>query len=411
MSLNKTPRSSRVHIALFGNRNAGKSSIINAITNQDIALVSSVKGTTTDPVYKTMELLPIGPVVFIDTAGLDDTGELGGLRKEKTMNVLNKSDVALMIIDGTVGITEEDRQTIDKIKKYDIPLMGVVNKIDLNSDYKDMVDKLSQDLGIPFIFTSAYTNENIDKLKKFIIKNIPQDDQKPLVSDLISPGEQIVLVIPIDSAAPKGRLILPQQQTIRDILDSDAVSIMAKEDQLSDTISSMKTKPSMVITDSQAFGQVAQDTPEDIALTSFSILFARNKGDLVEFVKGAKALDQLQENDSVLVAEACTHHRQPDDIGRYKIPKWVEEFTGKNINFEFCTGTHFPEDLDKYSLIIHCGACMLNRRAVLYRISQAQEKGIPIVNYGVLIAQVHGILQRALDPFKEAKQILTGGNS
>ncbi|SNS09643.1 iron-only hydrogenase maturation protein HydF [Anaerovirgula multivorans] len=406
MSMNQTPRSNRIHIALFGNRNAGKSSIINALTGQNIAIVSDVKGTTTDPVYKTMELLPVGPVVFIDTAGLDDEGELGQLRKEKSFEVLNKTDIALILIDATIGITSYDKEIVKLVKSKEIPIQGILNKIDLQSADKEELQVLETSLGIPFISVSASTGENISLLKKAIIKIAPNEEDKfKIVGDLVSSGDFVILVIPIDKAAPKGRLILPQQQTIRDILECDAITIVTKEYELRDTLENLGKKPALVITDSQAFLKVAADTPKDIPLTSFSILFARHKGDLAELVKGAKSIETLQNGDSILVAEACTHHQQADDIAHVKIPRWIRQLTGKNLNFEYCAGTQFPRDLQKYKLIIHCGGCMLNRRAMVYRISQAVEAGIPIVNYGVLIAHVQGILERVISPFPQVKML------
>jgi [FeFe] hydrogenase H-cluster maturation GTPase HydF len=406
MSMNETPRSNRVHIALFGSRNAGKSSIINAITGQNIAVVSPVKGTTTDPVYKAMELLPIGPVVFIDTAGLDDVGELGELRKEKSLDVLNKTDLALILIDAAAGFTSFDKEVIGLVKGKNIPILGVLNKIDLNSTSQEEVQSLEQKLDIPFVSVSAATKEGIPALKNAIIKRIPEEDEKfKIVGDLVSPGDFVVLVVPIDKAAPKGRLILPQQQTIRDLLESDAIAVVTKEFELKETIENLGKKPALVITDSQAFLKVAADTPKDIPLTSFSILFARNKGNLTELVKGALAINCLKDEDRILVAESCTHHQQSDDIAHVKIPRWLRQMTGKNLHFDYAAGTHFPSNLKDYALIVHCGACMLNRRAMTYRISQAVDAGIPIVNYGVLIAYVQGILERAIAPFPLAKMI------
>jgi len=406
MSLNATPRSNRVHIALFGKRNAGKSSIINAITNQEIAIVSEVKGTTTDPVYKSMEILPIGPCVIIDTAGLDDIGNLGELRIKKTMEVLNKTDVALFAIDATVGISDDDRIIIDKIKEKKIPLIIVLNKIDINEVSKEEIVSLTRELKVTVIAISALKKQGIKELKKKIINILPEDEDKfRIVGDLLNPGDFVVLVTPIDKAAPKGRLILPQQQTIRDILESDGMAIVTKEYELKETLESISKKPRLVITDSQAFLKVAADTPKDILMTSFSILFARYKGDLEQLVRGAKEIEKLKDGDKVLVSEGCTHHRQADDIGRVKIPRWIRQVSGKKIDFEFSSGSSFPDDVEKYSLIVHCGGCMLNRRGMLYRINNAKSIGVPIVNYGVLIAYVQGILSRALEPFPLAKMI------
>ncbi len=397
MSLNKTPSSDRVHIGIFGRRNAGKSSIINAITNQSLAIVSDLKGTTTDPVYKSMEILPLGPVVIIDTPGIDDTGELGQLRVKKAVQVLNKTDIAVLVIDCTVGISETEKELIERFKSKEIPYIIVMNKSDLLKTEKDE----------NYIYVSAKSGDGINQLKEIISKKIPENaDKYPIIRDLIEPFDFVILVIPIDSAAPKGRLILPQQQTIRDILDGDAVSVIIKEYELKKTIESLGKKPKMIVCDSQVFGRVAKDTPDDVLLTSFSILFARHKGNLEELVKGAAVIDKLNDGDSILISEGCTHHRQCDDIGTYKIPKWLSEYTGKKFVIETSSGTEFPEDLSKYKLIIHCGGCMLNEKEMKYRIRYAEEQGIPIVNYGIFIAYVHGILKRSLMPFPEILKIL-----
>lgn len=406
MSLNETPRSERVHIALFGRRNAGKSSIINAITNQEIAIVSDVKGTTTDPVYKSMEILPIGPCVIIDTAGLDDVGELGNLRKEKTLEVLNKTDIALIVVDCSVGIDEYDKEIIGIVKNKNIPIIVILNKIDKANISAELFDKISSEVNAPVILASAQTKVGIKELKDKIISILPEDEDKfKIIGDLISPGDFVVLVTPIDKAAPKGRLILPQQQTIRDILESDAIAVVTKEYELRETLENIGKKPKMVVTDSQVFLKVAADTPKDILMTSFSILFARYKGDLVELVKGVKAIEKLKDGDKVLISEGCTHHRQSDDIGRVKIPRWIRQITGKKIEFEFTSGTSFTKDVKQYSLIVHCGGCMLNRRAMVGRINDAGELDVPITNYGMLIAYVQGILERALEPFPMAKYV------
>ncbi|AZV58905.1 [FeFe] hydrogenase H-cluster maturation GTPase HydF [Clostridium sp. AWRP] len=404
MSLNETPRSVRTHIALFGKRNAGKSSIINALTGQDIAIVSDVRGTTTDPVYKSMEILPIGPCVIIDTAGLDDEGELGELRKEKTLSILNKTDISIIVIDSTVGITDYDESIINQIKNKKIPLIGVLNKIDA-VDIKDLdVEHMRKELKIPIVKVSALKGKGILELKNQIIAAQPQSEDKfKVIGDLINPGDFVVLVTPIDKAAPKGRLILPQQQTIRDVLESDATAVVTKEFELRETLQNLGKKPKIVVTDSQVFLKVAADTPKDILMTSFSILFARCKGDLVELIKGVKAVKKLKDGDKVLIAEGCTHHRQSDDIGKVKIPRWIRQITGKKIDFEFSSGVSFTEEIKKYALVVHCGACMLNRAAMLYRINTAKELNVPIVNYGILIAYVQGILDRALKPFPLAK--------
>ncbi|QUI23313.1 [FeFe] hydrogenase H-cluster maturation GTPase HydF [Vallitalea pronyensis] len=407
MSLNKTPRGDRVHIALFGKRNAGKSSIINAITNQDIALVSAVKGTTTDPVYKAMEILPIGPVVIIDTAGLDDVGELGELRKQKTYEVLNKTDLAILTIDAEVGVTDFEKSILATIKEKKIPVVGVLNKIDIEQLSDSSIQQMEKALGIRLIPVSALKKQGIDTLKNAMIKLLPDDEDKfKLVGDIIQPGDFIVLVVPIDKAAPKGRLILPQQQVIRDVLESDAICIVTKEYELRETLENIGRKPKLVITDSQVFSKVSADTPHDMMLTSFSILFARYKGDLMELIKGAKKLDDLQDGDKILISEGCTHHRQSDDIGTVKIPRWIRQYSGKNIQFEFSSGMKYPQNMDDYALVVHCGGCMLNRREMQHRIKLAAGKAIPIVNYGVLIAYVQGIIKRAVQPFPLASMLL-----
>lgn len=400
MSLNNTPRGERIHIALFGKRNAGKSSIINALTKQDIAVVSDVLGTTTDPVYKSMELLPLGPIVIIDTAGIDDDGALGKLRIDKTYEVLNKTDLAILVIDGEQGISDYEEKLVCKIKEKKIPIVGVINKIDKITAAKDYRENYKKILKIDIIAVSAVTKEGMEDLIYKIVENLPQNNGKSqIVGDLLQPGDFIVLVTPIDKAAPKGRLILPQQQVIRDILESDAIAIVTKEYELKETLENIGKKPKMVITDSQVFSKVSADTPRNILLTSFSILFARYKGDLAELVKGARYLDDLKNGDKILIAEGCTHRTQCDDIGTVKIPRWIRQYTGKQIEFDFCNGTKYPKDVNKYSLIVHCGGCMLNKTEMKYRISLAKEKKIPIVNYGVLIAYVQGILERVIEPF------------
>ena len=431
MSLNETPRGERVHLALFGKRNSGKSRVINAITGQDLAIVSEVKGTTTDPVFKSMEILPIGPCVIIDTAGIDDAGELGELRIKKTLEVLDITDVALLIVDIKAGISDDDRVIIDKFKEKKKPLIVVLNKIDIlekknvnkndgksedkiknanksdDHDYEKIARGLQEELNTPVVAVSALKKQGIKELKNAIISVIPEDDDKfKLVGDLINPGDFVVLVTPIDKAAPKGRLILPQQQTIRDILESDAIAIVTKEYELRETLSNLAKKPKLVITDSQVFLKVAADTPKDILMTSFSILFARQKGDLTEFIRGAKAIDKLKDGDKVLIAEGCTHHKQSDDIGSVKIPRWIRQSTGKQVEFEFSAGVTFTEDVKQYALIVHCGACMMNRTGMLSRIERANYHSVPIVNYGILIAYVQGLLPRALEPFPLAKMIL-----
>jgi [FeFe] hydrogenase H-cluster maturation GTPase HydF len=408
MSMNQTPRGDRLHIALFGRRNAGKSSVINAMTHQNIAIVSDVKGTTTDPVYKAMEILPIGPVVIIDTAGLDDTGELGALRIKKTLEVLNKTDVALLVVDAGLGFSDYDQSILDQLTQKKIPVILVFNKVDQTPVNESNLKAFEAIGDIKCIPVSATTGEGIETLKETLQTLVPENEDKfRIVGDLVKPGDFVVLVTPIDKAAPKGRLILPQQQVIRDIIESDAVAIVTKEHELRETLEGLAKPPSLVITDSQVFLKVAADTPRHIPMTSFSILFARHKGDLIALAKGARAIEHLEDGDTVLISEGCTHHRQADDIGRVKIPRWLRQMTGKQLNFEFTSGTQFTEDVQAYKLIVHCGACMLNKTAMTYRIEQAEAYGVPIVNYGVLIGYVQGVLERALKPFKAAYQAYT----
>lgn len=399
MNMNETPRGGRVHIALFGRRNAGKSSIINALTGQDIAIVSSVKGTTTDPVYKAMELLPLGPVVFIDTPGLDDDSELGALRTQRTYDVLNKTDLALLVCeDPAFGAFEET--VLSQIKAKGIPVMIVINKSDLTMDGGPDIRKYEAAYKTKVIPVSAATGFGMDDLKLQLAKSLPEDEGRfTIVRDLLSPLDIVVLVIPIDKAAPKGRLILPQQQTLRDILEAGAISVVVRDNELKDALASLGKKPRMVITDSQAFAKVSADTPSDIPLTSFSILFARYKGELDTLTAGAKAVEALKDGDRVLIAEGCTHHRQTDDIGTVKIPRWLRQHTGKDLNFEYSSGIKYARDLSRYALVVHCGACMLNRREMLYRLDEAKKQGVPVVNYGVLIAYLNGILKRSLELF------------
>ncbi|EAX47002.1 small GTP-binding protein [Thermosinus carboxydivorans Nor1] len=402
-----TPRGARMHIAIFGRRNAGKSSLINALTNQNIALVSDVPGTTTDPVYKAMEILPIGPVVIIDTAGIDDEGELGALRVERTLQVLNKTDQALVVIDQAAGVSEWEERLVAELKKRQIPVIGVVNKIDTGQPAAAETLDWAKRLAIPMVAVSAKTRQGVEELKRQMIKHAPDNwEGPPILGDLIASGDTVVLVTPIDSAAPKGRLILPQVQAIRDVIDQDAIAVVVKETQLADALANLKQPPRLVVTDSQAFKHVAAVTPDEVTLTSFSILFARYKGDLETLTAGAKAIDRLKPGDRVLIAEGCTHHRQKDDIGTVKIPRWLQQKVGGELKFEWVSGGNFPTDLEQYQLIVHCGACMLNRREMLYRLAVAREKGVPIVNYGVLIAYVHGILPRALMPFPAARRVL-----
>lgn len=394
MSLNNTPSSERIHIGIFGKRNAGKSSVINAITGQDLSVVSDVKGTTTDPVYKAMELLPLGPVTIIDTPGIDDEGELGKLRIKKSYEILNKTDIAVLVVDGTSGIYKEDEVLIKEFRDKNIPYVIVMNKEDLIED-----DEIKYN-DSKIIWVSTKTNKNIYELKELIAKQVNTDGPKQrLVADLLYPSDFVVLVVPIDKAAPKGRLILPQQQTIRDILDANAVSIVVKDNELKSTLQNLGKKPRLVITDSQVFKEVSATTPKDIMLTSFSILFSRYKGNLKEAVNGAYAVDSLVDGDTVLISEGCTHHRQCEDIGTVKLPKLILNQTKKNINFEFTSGIEFPLDLSKYKMIVHCGGCMLNEREMKHRIKCSQNQYIPITNYGVLIAHIQGILKRSIEPF------------
>ncbi len=404
MSLNNTPSAERVHIGIFGRRNAGKSSLINAMTGQNLSIVSEVKGTTTDPVLKAMELLPLGPVVIIDTPGLDDEGALGELRIRKAYQILNKTDIAVLVIDANIGITSEDLDILKRIERKEIPYLIVLNKIDLTSSSENLISQIADMQGLPrerLITVSASAGENIHELKEKIASLVPAEDkERKIVGDLIHPGDFIVLVVPVDKSAPKGRLILPQQQTIRDILDANATAVAVKEDALKCTLEKLGVKPALVITDSQVFAQVNAVTPSDIPLTSFSILFARYKGNLKTVVTGAKALDTLQNGDTVLISEGCTHHRQCEDIGTIKLPNWLREHTGKDLNFEFTSGSEFPSDLEKYRLIIHCGGCTLNEREMKYRLKCAQDAGIPMTNYGTAIAYMKGILNRSIEIFK-----------
>jgi [FeFe] hydrogenase H-cluster maturation GTPase HydF len=403
-TLNQTPRGSRLHIAIFGQRNVGKSSIINALTNQNIAIVSDVPGTTTDPVYKSMEILPIGPVVIIDTAGIDDVGKLGILRIEKAYNVLAKTDLLLLVIDPSRETGPHELEVIKKAKQNKVSVIGVLNKIDLFPHASP--EEVSAKLNIPVMPVSAVTRQGMDELKLSMIKLAPKDWMtSTIIGDLISPGDTVVLVVPIDLSAPKGRLILPQVQTIRDILDHDAMALVVKERELKAAIGNLKKNPRLVVTDSQAFLKVAADTPPDVPMTSFSILFARHKGNLISLVEGAKAVEDLVPGDKVLIAEACTHHRVEDDIGTIKIPRWLRQVVGGPLDFKWVSGHELPPDIKDYKLIIHCGACMINRKEMLHRLMMAQQAGVPMVNYGVLIAYVLGILKRALAPFPQALDI------
>lgn len=412
MSMNQTPMSERVHIGFFGKRNAGKSSVMNAVTGQDIAVVSEVRGTTTDPVYKSMELLPLGPVVMMDTPGIDDEGELGALRVKKSYQVLNRTDTAVLVLDGTAGVSREDAALLERIRRKKLPYIIVLNKKDALSDpaVEEQEDRVRAQLDLSeeqLLSVSAADGTGINELKERLACLAQEEGpERYIVRDLIGPSDLVVLVVPIDKAAPKGRLILPQQQTIRDILEADAVSVVVKENELRGTLERLGEKPKLVITDSQAFRKVAEDTPEDILLTSFSILFARYKGNLEGAVRGVAALDTLQDGDAILISEGCTHHRQCDDIGTVKIPRWIREYTGKEIRFESTSGTEFPDELGKYKLVVHCGGCMLNEREMRYRLACARDQGVPMTNYGILIAHTQGILKRSVQVFPEIAKIL-----
>ncbi len=423
MGMNDTPSAERVHIGFFGRRNAGKSSVMNAVTGQELAVVSPVRGTTTDPVLKSMELLPLGPVVMMDTPGLDDEGELGNLRVKKSRQILNKTDGAVVVIDGTEGAAEEDLELIRLLQKKKIPFLAAFNKMDLvGEEEKDTVPAGEEYFGeasreapllsagvtrSQILWISAATGEGIHALKETLAKLLTTEGEpKPLVRDLLKPGELALLVVPIDKAAPKGRLILPQQQVIRDILDGDGMAVVVKETGLKEALTRLGQKPRLVITDSQVFGTVAAQTPEDIQLTSFSILLARYKGNLEEAVRGVRTLDTLTDGDRVLISEGCTHHRQCGDIGTVKLPAWIRKYTGKELSFSFTSGTQFPEDLSEYRLVVHCGGCMLNEREMRYRAECARDQQVSMTNYGILIAYVNGILKRSVEPFPEIYQLL-----
>ena len=395
MSMNATPSGERVHIGFFGRRNAGKSSVVNAFTGQELSVVSEVKGTTTDPVLKSMELLPLGPVVIMDTPGFDDEGALGELRVKKTKQVLNRADCAVLVVDATVGFTPVDRELLALFREKNLPYLIAYTKSVLAAAPGEREE--------PGLLVSAKTGENIHELKERVARLVDREGPQPhLVADLLAPGDLVVLVVPIDSAAPKGRLILPQQQTIRDILEARAVSVVTGVEELPQTLQSLGKAPRLVITDSQAFGAVNKLVPRQIPLTSFSILMARYKGTLDQSAAGAAQLDRLQDGDKVLLSEGCTHHRQCEDIGTVKIPRWLREYTGKDLVLEHSSGRDFPEDLSPYRLIIHCGGCMLGEREMAYRQKTAQDAGVPFTNYGMAIAQMHGILQRSLEPLAGA---------
>ena len=385
MSMNATPSSARVHIGIFGRRNAGKSSLMNALTGQELSIVSEHLGTTTDPVSKSMELLPMGPVVIFDTPGLDDVGDLGTLRVRKAAQVLNKTDVALVVIDPTVGIAEEETALIAKIEQKKIPYIVVYNKSDIATAPDDAIS------------VSAATGAGINELKERIA-SLKMPEPPRLLEGLCAPGDVCVLVTPIDSAAPKGRMILPQQQVMREVLDNHGIAPLVQPEELKAVLGTLNVRPRIVITDSQAFGRVSRDVPEDIPLTSFSILFARQRGFLNAAIEAVKALPTLKDGDKLLICEGCTHHRQCDDIGTVKIPRWLMQNTGKQFEFEWTSGTGFPDDLSPYRMVIHCGACMLNPREVTYRMNCALDQGIPFINYGILIAALHGVLERSIRP-------------
>ncbi len=395
MSLNETASADRLHIGFFGMRNAGKSSLVNAVTGQSLALVSDVKGTTTDPVKKAMEILPLGPVVIIDTPGIDDEGELGLMRVKRAKQVLNYADIAVLVADATKELCDLDKELIEAFEKKKIPYVIAYNKSDLLAEIPATEGNC--------IYVSAAEKSNINELKNMLAAlGKSKAEERHIVADLLAENDLVVLVVPIDSAAPKGRLILPQQQTIRDVLDSGACAVVTRDTELESTLASLGKKPKLVITDSQAFGKVSAIVPDDIMLTSFSILFVRYKSDLAAAVRGAAMLDKLQDGDYVLISEGCTHHRQCGDIGTVKLPAWIKKYTGKSIDFDFTSGTEFPEDLSRYALVIHCGGCMLNDREMQSRAGFAADCSVPMTNYGIAIAQMHGILRRSIEPFPEA---------
>ena len=397
MGLNAQPSGERVHIGFFGLRNAGKSSVVNRVTGQTLSIVSDVKGTTTDPVQKAMELLPIGPVVIIDTPGIDDEGALGAERVRRALRVLEKTDIAVLVTDSTRGLQPAEQELIELFRKREIPFVIAHNKADLTSVPAAMPENE--------IYVSAAADSNIRELKELIARAVkPTEPEKRLVADLLAPNDTVVLVVPIDSAAPKGRLILPQQQTIRDILEAGAISLVTREAELTRTLESLREPPRLVITDSQAFGIVDKLVPKNVQLTSFSILFARYKGNLRQAILGAAQLNSLQDGDTVLISEGCTHHRQCGDIGTEKLPNWIRRFTGKDVQFSFTAGNEFPEDVSKYALVVHCGGCMLNEREMQYRLRHSAERNVPMTNYGIAIAHMHGILDRALAPFPDLHQ-------
>lgn len=396
MSLNQTVSGERLHIGFFGKRNAGKSSLVNAVTGQELSVVSDIAGTTTDPVKKAMELFPVGPVLITDTPGFDDVGELGEKRVEKTLRILASTDLAVLAVDGNIGFSAGDEEMLSQIKKRGIPYTVVYTKADMGAPV----------ITHPGISVSSQNGKNIDELKKLLGSLCANKEEKFILRDLVSPGDTVLLVIPVDESAPKGRLILPQQQTLRELLDNHCIPLCCQDTEVKQTLSLLKTPPKLVITDSQAFGRVSKDVPDDIMLTSFSILFARYKGNLLSLVKGAAALKELKSTDTVLIAEGCTHHRQCGDIGSVKIPRWIEQYTGVRPQYVFASGNDFPADLSRFSLVVHCGGCMLNETEMAHRLSVAAEQGIPMVNYGVAIACMHGILKRSLAPFPSVAALL-----
>lgn len=407
MSLNSTPSGERIHIGIFGRRNAGKSSLINALASQSLAIVSDCKGTTTDPVHKAMELLPLGPVMMIDTPGIDDEGELGQLRVSKAYQVLNKTDIALLVVDSKSGLCAEDIQLWQHIQSKKIPYLLVFNKKELLEEMEQaLLTASALKLTNKCFFVSAANNTNIHELKEAIAALAPKNKENPLVNDILVPGDVVVMVTPIDSAAPKGRLILPQQQILRNIIDKGAIAIVTRETELQDALGKLCSPPRLVITDSQVFGKVNKMLSPDIPLTSFSILMARYKGNLYDAVHGVRHLDNITNGDKILISEGCTHHRQCGDIGTVKLPAWIRNYTKSEPIFEFTSGTEFPADLGSYKLIIHCGACMLNEREIQHRYSSAVQQNIPITNYGIAIAYMNGILKRTVEPLPEISSLL-----
>ena len=407
MSLNTTPAAERIHIGIFGKRNAGKSSLINAITSQNLAIVSEQKGTTTDPVYKAMELLPLGPVMVIDTPGIDDEGELGKLRIEKAYQVLNKCDIVLLVVDAQVGLTHEDEALWAKVQEKNLPAILVLNKIELLEDMqKALLTVNAMKLTQHCFLVSAETGANIRELKEAIAALKPKETERQLVGDLLNPLDVVILVTPIDSAAPKGRLILPQQQVLRDVLDNNGIALVVQETELAQALLKLAAPPRLVITDSQAFAKVSQIVPPSVPLTSFSILMARYKGSLYNAVKAVRALDSIQDGDKILISEGCTHHRQCQDIGTVKMPNWIRQYTKAEPEFCFTSGTEFPTDLSPYKLVVHCGACMLNEKEMVHRNKVALDQGVPMTNYGIAIAYMHGILQRTVAPLPDIAKLL-----